>query len=416
MTSQHNAVHFNWSRSSDPCLVTDVLSASTERNVCEIHKTLRVILFVLFLSLEILLPFAQLQIQHLDVGQGDGTLIVTPSGLTILIDAGNNGKGTGVVLPYLNSLGITQLDFVIASHYHADHIGGLDEVINGLGAVNVGIVYDRGTDAPLPGTVTYTDYVAAAAAAGRVTISLGQVIDLGDGATLTCLAVDGDVLDFGHVADSDSSENDLSIAFLLSWNRFQYFTGGDCGGETTYYADLETPLAPLVGDVDAFKINHHGSAYSTNQVFVDALQPEVGVISVGDGNSYGHPVQAVLNRLAAAGCAMYLTEAGAGGTLPAGSGWVADGPIVLTTDGYSYSMAFGITSHLYPCDDLDPGDVNSDGLVGLVDLVILHQYLAGNVAPGELPFLAHLGIGDVNGDGDVDGIDLVDLAGWLAGM
>ena len=113
---------------------------------------------------------------------------------------------------------------------------------------------------------------------------------------------------------------------------------------------------------------------------------------------------------------LYLTEAGAGGSLPANSGWVANSPIVLTTEGYSYSMAFGSTTHLYPCDDLDPGDVNSDGQVGLVDLVILHQYLAGNVAPGELPFLAHWGTGDVNEDGLVDGVDLVDLAGWLAGM
>lgn len=363
-----------------------------------------------------LIEAAELKIHHLDVGQGDGTLIVTPSGLTILIDAGNNGQGTGVVLPYLASLGITHLDYVIASHYHADHIGGLDEVINGLSAANVGICYDRGTDPPLPGTATYIDYANAAAAAGRVTVALGQVIDLGDGVTMTCLAVDGEVLDYGPVADASSSENDLSLAFLLSWNRFQYYSGGDCGGESTYYADLETPLAPVVGDVDAFKIDHHGSAYSTNQVFVDALQPEVGVISVGDGNSYGHPVQAVLNRLAAAGCALYLTEAGAGGTLPAGSGWVADGSIVLTTDGYSYSMAFGSTTHLYPCDDLDLGDVNADGQVGLVDLVILHQYLAGNVEPGELPFLANLGKGDVNGNGLVDGVDLVDLAGWLAGM
>lgn len=359
---------------------------------------------------------ADLQIHHLDVGQGDGTLIIAPSGLTILIDAGNNGKGTGVVLPYLAGLGITQLDFVIASHYHADHIGGLDEVINGLGAVNIGSCYDRGTDPPLPGTATYTSYASAAAAAGRITLGLGQTLDLGDGVTLTCLAVDGEVLDYGAVPDASTSENDLSIAFLLSWQRFQYFTGGDCGGESTYYADLETPLAPVVGDVDAFKINHHGSAYSTNQTFVNALLPEVGVISVGDGNTYGHPVQAVLDRLAAADCLMYLTEAGAGGILPPNSGWVANGPIVLSTTGYSYSVSFATTTHLYPCDDLDPGDVNADGFVGLVDLVILHQYLSGNVAPGELPFLAHLGTGDVNGDGFVDGVDLVDLAGWLAGM
>lgn len=369
-----------------------------------------------FLLGSVLLLASDLQIHHLDVGQGDSTLIVTPSGLTLLIDAGNNGKGSGVVLPYLDSLGITQLDYVIASHYHADHIGGLDEVINGLGAASIGICYDRGTDPPLPGTAAYTDYASAASVAGRVTIGLGQALDLGDGVTLTCLAVDGEVLGYGLVPNASDSENDLSLAFVLSWHRFQYFTGGDCGGEATYYADLETPLAPLVGNVDAFKIDHHGSAYSTNQAFVAALQPEVGIICVGDGNTYGHPVQSVLDRLAVAGCLMYLTEAGAGGTLPPNSGWVADAPIILTTDGYSYSMAFGSTTHLYPCDDLDQGDLDADGQVGLVDLVILHQYLAGNVEPSELPFLAHLGTGDVNEDGQVNGVDLVALAGWLAGQ
>lgn len=371
---------------------------------------------VLFLLTTAFLPAQQLQIHHLDVGQGDCTLILTPTGTSILIDAGNNGKGTGVVSPYLASLGITHIDFVIASHYHADHIGGLDEVIEGLGSVNIGTCVDRGTDPPLPGTAAYNDYAAAATAAGRATVGLGQVLDLGDGVTLTCLAVDGEVLDYGPVANASDSENDLSLAFILSWKRFQYFTGGDCGGESTYYADLETPLAPLVGDVDAFKIDHHGSAYSTNQVFVNALQPEVGVISVGDGNTYGHPVQAVLDRLATAGCLMYLTETGAGGSLPANSGWVANGPIVLTTDGYSYSASFGSTTHLYPCDDLDAGDVDADGLVGVVDLVILHQYLAGNVSPGELPFLAHLGTGDMNGDEQVDGLDLVYIAEWLVGV
>jgi len=361
------------------------------------------------------LPAANLRIHHLYVGQGDATLIVSPTGLRVLIDAGNTGFGVGTVRPYLAGLGIGALDLVVASHYHADHIGGLDEVINGLGAAFIGDVYDRGTGAPLPTTGTYTDYAAAAAAAGRFTIGLGQVLDLGGGVTLTCLAVDGEVLDYGPVPDADSSENDLSIAFLLSYNRFQYFTGGDCGGESSAYADLETPLAPLVGDVDAFKINHHGSAYSTNQLFVDTLQAEAGFISVGS-NSYGHPVQSVLDRLAAAGCWIYQTGAGSGGTIPPDSGSIANGHLVLETTGFSYSVRFGLTEHLYPCDDLDAGDLDANGQVGVLDFVILMQHLAGNLPAGTLPFLAYQDGADFNGDELVDAADAISLAGWLAGM
>lgn len=358
---------------------------------------------------------AGLEIHHLYVGQGDGTLIVSPTGLTVLIDAGNTGYGSGTVLPYLDGLGIVTLDLVVASHYHADHIGGLDEVINGLGAADIGLAYDRGLGAPLPTTVAYTDYASAAAAAGRVAIGLGQVLDLGGGVSLTCLASDGSVWNYGEVPDADSSENDLSIAFLLSFERFQYFTGGDCGGESSSYADLETPLAPLVGDVDACKVNHHGSAYSTNQLFVDTLLPEAGFISVGN-NSYGHPVQAVLDRLAAAGCWIYQTGAGSGGTIPADSGSVANGHLVLETTGFSYSVSFGETEHLYPCDDLDAGDLDASGTVGPLDLVILLQHLAGNLEAGTLPFLAYQDGADFNGDELVDGTDALALAGWLAGM
>jgi len=75
---------------------------------------------------------ADLTIHVINVGQGDSFLIVSPTGKKILIDAGNNGKRTGNVLPYLSSLSITSLHYVFASHYHADHVGGLDEVVSGL--------------------------------------------------------------------------------------------------------------------------------------------------------------------------------------------------------------------------------------------------------------------------------------------
>ncbi len=308
-------------------------------------------LFMLLIST--ILQAQNLNIHHINVGQGDATLLVSPTGKTFLIDAGDNSKGTSRVLPYLQSLGVTKLDFLVATHYHADHIGGLDEVINGLGAGNVVTVYDRGTAHTVPTTVSYTSYAAAAnsASGGRHSLTVGTVIDLGDGVTVKCLATDGAVLGYGAVANATSSENDLSSAWLVSFNEFRFFTGGDSGGEASAYADLETPIANYsgVGAVDALKVDHHGSVYSTNPTFVNTLNPTVAVITVGNGNSYLHPVQSILDRLAAANCYMYLTETGNGGTLGAGQGAVANGNILISTTGHNtFSVSYGTQTDTYP--------------------------------------------------------------------
>lgn len=289
----------------------------------------------------------QLEIHHIDVGQADATLIKSPTGVTMLIDAGNNGDGTNIVLPYLSSLGITSLNYVASSHYHEDHIGGLDEVINGLGTSNIGAVYDRGSD-NLPTTGTFNDYAAAANATGRrYTVTLGQIIDLGGGVTLKCVATNGTVINYGTVSGATKSENDLSVGWVLTYNSFRYFTGGDLGGESSSYADSETPLATQVGDVDVMKVDHHGSEYSTNQTFVNNLKPEVAIIEVGNGNTYFHPVQSTLDRLVNAHCYIYQTELGNGGTIPTGKGVVANGNIVVKTSGTGYTVTYGSTTDTY---------------------------------------------------------------------
>ncbi len=314
-------------------------------------RTLLVLQVVLLLCFFSAVSAQQLEIHHIDVGQADATLIKSPTGVTMLIDAGNDGNGTSIVLPYLSSLGITSLNYIVNSHYHADHLGGLDEVINTLGSANIGAIYDRGNAAPLPTTQVYNNYVNAANATGkRYTIGLGQTLDLGGGVTMECVATAGQVLNYGPVPNAGVSENDMSVGWVLNYNTFQYFTGGDLGGETTYYADNETPLAPQVGDVDAFKVDHHGSRYSTNQTFVNTLKPEVSFIEVGNGNTYGHPAQTTLDRLAAANCYIYQTETGAGGTIPAGKGAVANGTIVLHSSGTGFTVTYGTHTDTYPGD------------------------------------------------------------------
>jgi len=320
--------------------------ANKEKSSLRLRQLAGWVLFSISIS------FAQeLEIHHLNVGQADATLIVSPTGTTMLIDGGNTGNGTNIICPYLTGLGITRLNYIVCSHYHGDHMGGLDEVINSLGVVNVDTVFDRGRGAPLPDNTSFDEYEAAANATGRrKTIELGQIINLGGGVLMKCLATDGEVFNYGAVNNATKSENDLSIGWLLSYGSFQYYTGGDLGGDTTYYADNETPLAAQVGDVDAMKVNHHGSRYSTNQTFLDSLKPEVAFIAVGAGNSYGHPTQTVLNRLAAANCFIYLTEEGTGGTIPAGKGAIANTHIILKTSGLDYTVTYGRTVATYPGD------------------------------------------------------------------
>ena len=297
-----------------------------------------------------------LHIHHINVGQGDAILIVSPSGRTLLIDGGDKTKGTSVVLPYLKSLHVTKIDHMIASHYHSDHIGGLIEILNSFDRTKVGLIYDRGTLNTVPSSGVYSAYSNAVQtlSGGHRTVSIGMTIDLGDGVSLKCLATDGAVLGQQGTPVKANSENDLSNAWLVTFGEFKYFTGGDCGGETSNYNDLETLIATkaIAGKVDALKINHHGSAYSTNKIFIDTLKPTAAIITVGSGNRYHHPVQSTLDRLAASGSYTYLTEGGSGGLMTPDHGVIANGNIVISTTGHnSFSVAYGISNDTFKLHD-----------------------------------------------------------------
>lgn len=273
-----------------------------------------------------------LTITCIDVGQGDATLIESPSGMTLLFDGGENGKGTGVVVPYLQSRGVSSLDYMAASHYHSDHIGGLDEVYNAVGVTTA--VLDRGWSYT---TATYNSY-ASAVASKRQALTAGQVIDLGEGVTVTCVALNGN----GQVASpytSSTKENEYDVCLLVQYGGFDMFIAGDLTGGGLSYEDIETSVGPVAGDLDIYRVSHHGSESSSNASFLQDVQAEVAVISVGN-NSYGHPAQSVLDRLVAAGSFVYQTETGSGGTLPAQDRTVVGGHVVITTDGIAeYTVA-----------------------------------------------------------------------------
>jgi beta-lactamase superfamily II metal-dependent hydrolase len=253
--------------------------------------------------------------------------------MTLLFDGGPNGAGADVILPYLSDLDIDSLDYIVASHYHADHLGGLDEVFSRTGAT--GGVWDRGWSYT---TVTYANYVATVGDA-RQTLAAGHVFDLGDGVTATCIALNGhDQIAPPH--DDGPLENEYCVALLVECGDFDYFQAGDLiGTDAGGHVDIETSVAQTltsegIADLEVYKVNHHGSYTSSNAAFLNATTPEVAVISVGLDNSYGHPHQEPMQRLQDRDVFVYQTTAGNGWTLPPSDLRVVGGHVVIETTGF----------------------------------------------------------------------------------
>lgn len=251
-----------------------------------------------------------LRIIAIDIGQGDSTLIIGPgpSGKTILIDGGPVGAGVSAILPTLSSLGVTHLDWIIATHYDADHIGGLPEVLKDL--IPLRGILDRGdnTDKSTP---IYRSYLLAAAGLRRQTIP-GMKIELGNNASLEVIVVNGRYADGRTVFLNPDEENESCIGTLIQYGDFTYFTAGDLtgGGSPGGYEtkDMETIAGDILGDINVLHIGHHGSDSSTNETFLTETKPEAAIISVGKNNDYGHPKPTVLKRLNDSSTTIYRTD------------------------------------------------------------------------------------------------------------
>jgi len=243
-----------------------------------------------------------LHIRFIDVDQGDATLITTSSGNQILIDAGTAKMGHDRVLPHIND----NLELIIASHYDADHIGGIPMIMKDY-IPHQGIL-DRGQLENIDTGDLSTYFITTAPY--RWSASPGDEIMI-DGATIAIIGQNGEFSD-GTVMDIDSdSENGHSLSLLVTYQGIRFLTSGDLPGpnfENEYEpVDLESIVANIVGDIDILHVSHHGSHQSTNRSFLEITQPEIAIISVGE-NSYGHPSEVVLGNLNEIGANTYITD------------------------------------------------------------------------------------------------------------
>ena len=246
----------------------------------------------------------KLKVVFIDVGQGDATLIKAPTGEAVLIDAGP-WESNGSVIAALRDAGVSELKAIIATHYHADHIGGIPEVIKEIPAE---VIYDRGHS--YSGHSPEFEHYVEAAASRRKAVDPCDRIHAGE-VVLQAVAANGEVCGGPSVA-LEGDENAASIALVVECGEFRMFIGGDLtggGGNFPYNTpDVESSVANIVGDVDVLKVSHHGSHTSTNQTFLDAIKPEMAVISCGDDNEHGHPHASVVERLILSGTTVHQTE------------------------------------------------------------------------------------------------------------
>lgn len=227
------------------------------------------------------------EIYYLDVGQGDAACVIC-DGHAMLIDGGNSSKSS-LIYSFLRSHEISYLDYIIASHPDADHIGGLSGALN---YADVGVAYCTVTE---QGSETFNDFIRYLDKRG-CELSVpepGETFYLGS-SNVTIVYPDAGI----------TRSDNTSIALRIEYGDTSFFFTGDCEQED------ESALisSGYVLKSDVLKVGHHGSRYSTGTAFLNAVQPTHAVISVGGSNTYGHPTEEVLSLLQSANVTLYRTD------------------------------------------------------------------------------------------------------------
>ena len=245
-------------------------------------------------NFEYIVDTSKLQIIYFDVGQADSTLIMN-NGKTVLIDGGNDSDGDDLV-KYIKSQKISKIDMVIATHLHADHIGGLDDVIDSF---DIGTVYVPDTVNTDKQVEEFLDAMERKKLKYEVP-EIGTKFDVGL-ANCEVMAVNNNAKDL----------NNSSIVIQLNYLKQNYLFMGD--------SEKEVEDSRNWNKVNVLKVGHHGSSSSSTEKFLNQTRPDIAIISVGLNNQYNHPSVDVLNRLKNLNATIYRTD--------------EDGSLLLESDG-----------------------------------------------------------------------------------
>jgi competence protein ComEC len=251
----------------------------------------------------------RLTLTALDVGQGDAIHIETPAGKHILVDAGRwspgGNSGERTIIPYLESKNITTLDGIILSHPHADHIGGMPDLIK---KVQINTIYQSGSvyDSRL-----YERYMSLADSSGISiqTVQSGDMIHVDPSIRLFVLGPEGSGPTSGNV-------NNSSLTFRLDYGATSFLFTGDA--EKRQERQLSNRYSDFL-DVDLLKTGHHGSKTSSASFFLEDVSPEITLTSVAFRNRFGHPHLKSVTTLTETGAKNYFTS--------------LSGALIFTSDG-----------------------------------------------------------------------------------
>lgn len=244
---------------------------------------------------------SNLMIYFIDVGQAD-CILVNNNKEYALIDAGNNEDGKKIV-SYLESLGITNFKYVIGTHAHEDHIGGMDDIIKSFPIEHF----------YMPDVITTTKTFEDVLDALETKNLIFETPEIDE--TFSLAETKFQVM---HIGEEKTDLNDTSIVLKLTYGKTSYLLMGDA----TNNVEKEILSKDLKSDV--LKVGHHGSQYSTHAQFLKKVAPSYSIIQVGKNNSYSHPKDVTIKKLEAVGSKIYRTD--------------KDGTIILSSDGENISF------------------------------------------------------------------------------